>query len=67
MLIFKKDFLDELEEKSRYLDAVEIVMQFCNVSFDEAILKIAKFHEIEPRYVERKKIAEKCKAALHEE
>lgn len=66
MLIFKKDFLDELEEKFRHVDSVDIVMHFCDIEFEEAILRIAKYCDMEPIYFERKKVSKQCKAALHE-
>lgn len=48
--IFEKSFFDELERKLKDLDVLDFVMKTDNLSFQEAILKLAKYLQMDPKY-----------------
>lgn len=62
MTLFTKDFLEELNEEFEEFGRIEIVMDFCDVSFKEAVLRIANYCDIEPRYIEKTK--KPCKGCV---
>ncbi len=68
MQIFTREFLKELEDDFKECDRIDIVMDFCGLTFAEAILEIAKYCDVEPKYFEGKKehYFTRCKAALQD-
>lgn len=53
--LFTKSFLDELQEKSKGIDLLQYLMLHQKKTFKDAILEIAQYFEMQPKYFESTK------------
>lgn len=49
-MLFTKEFLDELQEKCGAKTMLNHYIDEQGMSFHDAVLRLAKFHDIEPKY-----------------
>ena len=50
MIVFKKDFLENLQEQCGSKTMIDHYMNDLGMSFQDSILRFANFHQIKPQY-----------------
>jgi hypothetical protein len=53
--LFTNEFLDILAEKAEEFSVLDYIMESKNLSFHDAVLDLARYCELKPEYIERKK------------